>query len=453
MNIVILTVNILAFMVLVFIAMWRTCSAPPEGRTRQEHLLLFLLATGMFRVGGFTILGLNSSALRLMMYIMIVFLCVVIYTGGKKSMGVFGYIYAIFLLYAFARVYDSPSLWYGVRNFLKYLYPFLIYLLAVKAVHTDCSSNWLKITFKSALIFAIFCSAFSGMIPYLFYWPLLAEIFWPRATFADYSAIMIGVCLCLWWIEYDMKRFYLFASIFLTASSVIVASRTGILASLGAYIFFFFGRFKLKALPFILGFIFLTLSAFVFLDALKKNTFRVNAGEINSISDLNSVNIDQIDSSGRFFMWGIALEKFYKPNRNFGSGLGALQNQFYEKGLTGSLKVVHCDYVTFLCDLGLIGLILFCLFPLLSILKGFKASFSGNFEIKIMGVLVMSSWAACLLAMGFDNVINYGLATTTYPFAFTGMLVGLTRLNKNMLMQKCIQPIQTGEIHDKLQNK
>lgn len=413
---------------------WRAAHRFEGGLSPGEHLLIFLLMTGMFQTGGLS-LGMNLSAWRLLIWILLVG---VVLASGRPAMSrltatdlpiVF---YGIFLLWCFFRFMATPSVIYGVRNLLKLVYPFMVLLLARKAARPGHLGVYLVPMIGASLIISTLTSGISERVPYLVYNPILRRVFWPRATFADHAAIMVGVILVVLWvykgyIPVVLRRVYTVGVIWLILSPLAIACRTGLLATAAAISGYSLARYKVKALPVLGGLFLLGAGAFAFLPWVQQNTF-YNAENVTFDDILRGeVETSNINSSGRFVMWEGLLGRFYHPDPLVGSGLGTVQDHLYTaSALDRGLAVAHSDYVVLLCDTGIIGLILYLAAAISAI--GVAARYLSTrmpMECRAAAALVVCSFLTCLCATAFDNVFNYTLAVHSLPFAFTGVLLGM----------------------------
>ncbi len=242
-----------------------------------------------------------------------------------------------------------------------------------------------------------------------------------------------------------VKRFfqrwqYAAAIAWLCASPLAVANRTGLLATSGSISAFLLYRYKVRAVPFIVAIFFLGIWIVVYMPSFKESTFR---GKNVTIQDIQDIDSTEIDSSGRFAMWDYLLKRFYRPHRLTGAGLGTTQQFLYVsaasgRGPFGGLKAAHSEYVYLLCDTGLIGLVLYLLTGISGLFLGLQAVFRRDKNEKILGMVVASSFIALFCAMGFDNVFNYALAAHQYPYAFLGMLLGVS--GSRPKRKSCLSP-------------
>ena len=191
---------------------------------------------------------------------------------------------------------------------------------------------------------------------------------------------------------------------------------------------FMFFKYRLKSLPVILGVGIMFLIAVFYIPAVREKMFfddsNVNINQMRS----GQISLDNINSNGRFAMWEWSLGNFYKGKELAGSGTGNLQETFYAlKHPFKPIRIVHNDYVQLLCDNGLIGFFLFGCSFLFLIAHCFFVYQNPIYDmgIRICAIVAGASAAGVLLTMYTDNVINYTMATLSYPCGFYGMMLGL----------------------------
>ena len=157
----------------------------------------------------------------------------------------------------------------------------------------------------------------------------------------------------------------------------------------------------------------------MFFDDNGKNIEQLNAGKIS---------MDDINSNGRFAMWEWSLNKFFYGKELTGAGTGNLQETFYAlRHPFAPIRICHNDYVQILCDNGLIGIVLFGGSFLALIFHCFIVFQNRRYDtaIHLCAIVAGASAAGTLLTMYTDNVINYTMATLSYPCGFYGMMLGL----------------------------
>ena len=100
----------------------------------------------------------------------------------------------------------------------------------------------------------------------------------------------------------------------------------------------------------------------------------------------------------------------------------------YSNFIFGGLQVPHNDYIQISCDNGLIGIVLYLLVIGSIITHCFiEYNKKNSTTIKMCAIVAGSSIAGVALTMYTDNVVNYSMATLSYPFGFYGMMLGLIK--------------------------
>jgi O-antigen ligase len=426
--------NILVFFLLTGYAFKLLISAPSYVKlsktekvllSGREKFLLLTLLTGMIETG-VSLGGINLSALRLMVWIGFVLYAFMFYKPPKFSSIYFFYL--AFLVWMAASLFWADSIGYGLRNYLKYLYPFLIMLFAMTFVK---SPEFIYIAMRRMLIVAFILSIFLGgmMTNVLKIWYFYGDgLFWPMSTLADFLGIMSGVSFVMWWRTGEKKYLLLIAWFFL--SSVLQSVRTGLLAIFLVLMFASYFRYKALSFPYIAGLLFVAAASVVFIPQVHDKMFRASA-KVTSINDLSSVSTDNIDSNARFAMWDWALKKFYDGHEATGSGLGTVQHYMYDHYVWGGLTELHNDYVQILSDVGLIGLVLYALFPISIFLYAWRFIMSRHLSgSKVSWLLAILAFISALTTMMTDNVVNYSFAVHSYPFMLIGIAVAYKKIEK-----------------------
>lgn len=386
--------------------------------TGREKFLLLTLVTGMFQVGAF-------SALRLMIWLSLMLFAFAIYRKSPHFNRL-TLVYIIFLLWLGITMIWSPDLLYGLRVYLKYLYPFVALLFAAAFVHSKefifVAMRWMLI---AAFIASIFLGGFIVHILGLWYF-YMGGVFWPISTLADYLAVMSAVSFVMWWRTGEKK--YLFLIGWFMISSLLQEVRTGIL-SIGIMLMVgSFLRYKLASLPYIIGAVFIGLAMILFVPQVKEKMF-YDPEKVVSIEDILSAQEENnLNTSARASMWEELLHHFHDDHEWIGSGLGSVQHYMYENFVFGGLQVAHSDYVQMMCDTGNVGLLLYLLFPFILYFYTIKYVHKNpSTPLVTSAILAFLAYAAVLPAMGFDNVVNYSFASHSYPFIFAGIFLAYKR--------------------------
>lgn len=334
-------------------------------------------------------------------------------------------LYFVYMLWLLLGLSYSPAPGYGIRVILKYIYPLLVMLVS-SAIVRDWevflkASKWARIVAVISIIFSF--------VPFIGI--LVSGVFWYGTAKAINYISMCVLSLALYFHVSKNRKDLLLAILFMIPC-ILWVFRTSIMGTTLAIMVFFFFRYKLKALPLMFLALFLFVSSIFFIPSVKEKMFNK---EGFTVEDLQSGNIskDDIDSNGRFAMWDWSIEHFYNGKELLGSGTGNLQEVFYAlRHPFGTIKIVHNDYVQMLCDNGLIGIILFALSFLSLIIHSFFVynNKRNSIAVRICAIVAGSSAAGVLLTMYTDNVINYTMATLSYPCGFYGMMLGLMQAEK-----------------------
>lgn len=327
-------------------------------------------------------------------------------------------LYIFYIIWLFIGLSYTESITYGIRVILKYLYPLLIMLFASSVVH-----NWevyIK-SVKGARLIALISLVFA-FIPFIGF--LVPGVFWYGTARAINYISMTILSLGLYFYFGRNKR-DLFYVVLFALPCIIWVFRTSIMGTVFALMVFTFFRYKLKSLPVIFLIFVLGISSVFFIPAIKEKMFKTENLTVLDFID-GKISKDDIDSNARFAMWEYLEDKFYNNSIILGAGTGSVQNHLYNNYVFGGLKVPHNDFVQIRCDNGLIGYILYLMIVISAVIHSFIIHNRYKHPvIKSSSIVAGSAIAGVVLTMVSDNVVNYSMATLSYPFGFYGMMLGL----------------------------
>lgn len=329
--------------------------------------------------------------------------------------------YSLYIVWLVVGLCYTPAPDYGFRVILKYLYPLLIILFASAAVRDK------EVFFKAgvgARMVALISIAVA-FIPYI--GRLFPGVFWyGTARAINYISICI-FSLALYYYTNERKKNLLFCILFMLPCFLWIF-RTSIMGTTMALMTFFFFKYKLKSLPVILGIAFTVIIAVFTIPSLREKMFKDSGSVSIEQFQQGEISKDDINSNARFAMWEHLEDRFYEGKELMGSGIGSVQHYMYNNFVFGGLKVPHSDYVQMLCDSGIIGLVLYLLTITVTITHCFFVYHGySDVAIKICAIVAGSSLAGVALTLYSDNVVNYSMATLSYPFGFYGMMLGLIK--------------------------
>lgn len=394
-------------------------SAPFDRRlkmrcTGTELLLIFIFATGL--IGLMPVLAIRLAVLEV--------LCIIgIYKSHSSPVFSFPIIlFVIFILWEIWGLSYTPSIEFGFRMILKYIYPLLLALFASSVLRDE------EIVLKSllgarwvAVIAVIFLA-----IPVLTY-KVFGGVFWHQAAIGTHCIFFCVFSLAVLYITNKKFKNLLFFLFFLAPCFYFVL-RTDILGSVVAIASFFLIRYKVKAIPYIGIIGVLTLLSVFYIPVVKEKMFF--SPEEVSISDFISGNIDEnnFNTSGRKNVWEDCLNWFYEDHELVGSGTGRIQTYFYTEALgTRRGGQVHNDFLVLLCDNGIIGLSLYLLSSISIFIHCLILYNSSKYTLvlRMCAITAGASLLGIVATMYSDNTLSYSMATLSYPWGLYGMVLGL----------------------------
>lgn len=328
--------------------------------------------------------------------------------------------YICYIVWLLIGLLYSPSMMYGGRVILKYLYPLCLILFASAVVRDN--EVFLKAGLWARRV-AVVCLLFS-FVPEI--GKLVPGVFWYETARGIHFISICIFSLALYFHGGRDKK-DLFWTIIFAVPCFVWVFRTSIMGTTLAVMVFLFFRYRLKAMPAIAGILLLLAVAIFTIPSLKQKMFKEDTVTIKQLQE-GELDEDDIESNARFAMWEHLMKRFYGKKEIVGSGSGCTQNYMYTHYIFGGLRVPHSDYVQILCDNGIVGLVLY-------LLAGFGVVFHSFLVytrrrgrmIRICAITAGSTMAGVLLTLYSDNVVNYSMATLSMPFGFYGMMLGLNK--------------------------
>lgn len=184
-------------------------------------------------------------------------------------------------------------------------------------------------------------------------------------------------------------------------------------------------RYKQRSLPalFFAGAVFL--SVILFVPSVNAKFFGENAGKVTGkdIVQGGALSLDNIEMSGREYMWERVKNNCYYGNETFGGGLGTSGRFVKDYGKANKgLEMMHNDYLQILCDAGIVGIVLLCIFYAGFIIKVIANVVKRRCTIlvKLTGIMALSSMVGIGFAMYFDNVVSNSMQALVMPFIYWG---------------------------------
>lgn len=322
----------------------------------------------------------------------------------------------------------------GMMMLVKYSLPLLFLWMGYSGLNNEKD---LIILLKTVnLVACVYCFLIGGvgwkLMPWLYYSPI-GEQFSKYAGFADYLTSIFIVPILLYWLTKEKK--YIFCALWMLLSTVLQSVRTGMGGMMLVFAFAIFLRYKIKAIPslFLAGVLFLSIILFV--PDVNKKFFGDAAGKVSAtdIVQGDAMSLDNIEMSGREYLWKKLKENCYYGNELIGKGLGESEYFAKNKMYKGEISKVHNDYLILLCDTGKIGIIFFILFYISVILKVASHVMlrRSNPLVKLTGIMALSSMAGIAFCMYFDNVVSNSMQSMVMPYIYLGLFLKALDLEKH----------------------
>lgn len=385
------------------------------------YFLVYSIMTAMIFLG----------PLSLIKYVYWIAFLLILLLSGRIEVRLGGIVssYILFLIWSvISAVLFSSVKFQALMMLIKYTIPLFYLWLGYTAINdTDDLLYFMKKVAIGMCVYALLIGGFSAkFLPHVYGFLNFKTdaLVISYASLADYFSGLITVPIGLYIITKDKK--WLYATGWVILSTILETVRTGLGGIFLASSFFLFTIYRAKAIPWIAG---LCISAVVIVftvPSFHDKMFKNDDVSMDSFS-VSDANFDNIQSNAREFLWDMNLTKFYEPSPIIGSGLG--ESVEFTKNAT-KLKLIHSDYVQILCDLGIIGLLLFGLFVIVTFLSIIHGAWSQNSSprLKLVGGMTLGSCAGTFFSMAFDNVITYAQQSFVIPFVFIGIYLKLKDL-------------------------
>jgi hypothetical protein len=331
--------------------------------------------------------------------------------------------HVLFLLFSALALLWSPSLIYGVRMLAKLTAPFLFLLLCLVLVSSVAQLRVMeRVTLAGGVLAVVgaIVTTSMGLSP-----PGLGLTL-PAMSPALFSAYLVAVgMLALASSRYEGRARNLLAFVIVSGAILAAFTRITIAAlfissSLILWLALRGGARFLLPLAGLLG-----LPALFLVSEFYKSRMFFGADKITLSTIINDPGVawGHLHGSGRFAAWEYVLDHFVAPSPILGSGIGATQHFYYTQSV-GGMGVIHSEYVRLAAEVGIVGLVLFCLAAagyLVCLLRTYRFSpdsLAGRYSLAAMGGLI-----SYLIFMATDNAFDYVNAFGIYVFGLIGMSV------------------------------
>lgn len=323
----------------------------------------------------------------------------------------------------------------GLMMLVKYSLPIQFLWLGYSAINNEKELIiFLKIVNIIACLWCLVMGGFTMVfIPPLYRFSM--GIFSTYAAFADYLTSIFVVPILLYWLTKEKK--YILCALWMVLSTVLESVRTGMGGMMLVFAFAMVLRYKAKAIPGLLFAGALFVSVILFVPKVNEKFFGEDAGKVTAteIVQGNALSLDNIEMSGREYLWKKVKENCYYGNELIGKGLGEAEHFAKNRMYKGEISKVHNDYLILLCDTGKVGITLFIIFYLTIIFKVTSHVILriSSHLVKLTGIMALSSMAGIAFCMYFDNVVSNSMQSMVMPYIYLGFFLKALDLNKSKI--------------------
>ena len=323
----------------------------------------------------------------------------------------------------------------GVMMLIKYFLPLLFLWLGYSAMNNE--KDFIILLKVINIAACIYCFFIGGqgcrLMPWLYY-PVFMGIFSTYAGFADYLTAIFIIPILLYWITKEKK--YIFCALWMVLSTILESVRTGMGGMLLVFAFAMLLRYKIKAIPGLLFAGALFVSVILFVPDVNEKFFGDKAGKVTAtkIVQGDALSLDNIEMSGREYMWQRVKDNCYYGNETFGGGLGTSGRFVKDYGTArNGLVMMHNDYLQIICDTGLVGITFLVIFYIIVILKTVYHVMvrRSTALVNYTGVMALSSMVGIGFCMYFDNVVSNSMQSMVMPYIFLGFFLKALDIEDN----------------------
>ena len=321
----------------------------------------------------------------------------------------------------------------GAMMLVKYSLPMLFLWLGYSGLRNEKDLIiFLKVVNVAACIYCGLIGGFAVTFVWPFYY-FFGGLCSTYAGFADFLTAVFVVPILLYWLTREKK--YIYCALWMVLSTMLQAVRTGIGGMMLVFCVALLLKNKVKALPGLAVAGALFLGVVLFVPSVNEKFFGEDAGKVSAtdIVQGDAMSMDNIEMSGREYMWERVMDNCYYGNETFGGGLGTSGRFVKNYGeATKGLVMMHNDYLQILCDAGIVGIVLIALFYLSVILKVTSnvALRRSSTLVKLTGIMALSSLAGIGFCMYFDNVVSNSMQSMVMPYIYLGFFLKALEIEK-----------------------
>lgn len=322
----------------------------------------------------------------------------------------------------------------GAMMLIKYALPMLFLWLGYSGLKNEKDLIiFLKVVNITACVYCMFIGGQGCKLTPWLYYHVFMGVFGTYAAFADYLTTVFIVPILLYWLTKEKK--YIYCALWMVLSTVLESVRTGMGGMLLVFVIALLLKDKVKSLPGLAVAGVMFLGVVLFVPSVNEKFFGEDAGKVSAtdIVQGDAMSLENIEMSGREYLWKRTKEACYYGNETFGGGLGTSGRFVKDYGRANNyLEVMHNDYLQILCDAGIVGIVLIALFYISVIMKvtsnvAFRRS---SLLVKLTGIMALPSLVGIGFSMYFDNVVSNSMQSMVMPYIYLGFFLKALELEK-----------------------
>lgn len=382
------------------------------------YFTIFTICTAPFFLGS---LSLIKYALWFLLILLLIFTRVIRIRLEWMTMT-----YALFFAWLCITMTYTPVPRDGAMMLIKYALPMLFLWMGYSSLSNE--KDVIVLLKVVNIVGCLYCCFIGGqgfkLMPWLYHF--LGYQFSVYAGFADFLTSIFIAPILLYWLTKEKK--YIFCTLWVILSTVLESVRTGMGGMLLVFAFAILLKDRWKAVPGLMLAGALFLATILFVPSVKEKFYGEDSNRVTATSMVqgNSLSMDNIEMSGREYMWERVLENCYEGNETIGGGLGSSGRFVKNYGAeTNGLEMMHNDYLQILCDSGKVGIVLLILFYLTVILKvsSHVALRRSSNLVRVTGIMALPSLAGIAFSMYFDNVVSNSMQSMVMPYIYLGFFL------------------------------
>lgn len=322
----------------------------------------------------------------------------------------------------------------GAMMLIKFSLPMLFLWLGYSGLRNEKDLIiFLKVVNVAACVYCMFIGGQGcKLMPWLYY-HIFSGLFSVYAGFADYLTAVFIVPILLYWLTKEKK--YIYCALWMVLSTVLESVRTGMGGMMLVFCIALLLKNKAKAIPGVAVAGAMFLGVVLFVPSVNEKFFGEDAGSVSAtdIVQGDAMSMENIEMSGREYMWERVLDNCYYGNEVFGGGLGTSGRFVKDFGRENNyLEMMHNDYLQILCDAGIVGIVLIILFYISVILKVTSnvALRRSSLLVKLTGIMALPSLVGIGFSMYFDNVVSNSMQSMVMPYIYLGFFLKALELEK-----------------------